>query len=67
MDTSLLSNPLVWIAIVAFVIAICLLSIGGRKPTEEYQAQRKTLWDQEDAAEIKTAKAKASRIDSALR
>jgi hypothetical protein len=68
MDTSLLANPLVWIAIVAIVIAITVLSIGsGSRPTKEYQAERKKVWDQEDAAEIKTAKAKASTIDSALR
>jgi|HubBroStandDraft_5_1064220.scaffolds.fasta_scaffold579221_2 hypothetical protein len=68
MDTSLFSNPVVWIAVFAIVIAICLLSIGsGSKQTKEYRAERQKLWDKEDAAEVKTAKAKASAIDSALR
>jgi hypothetical protein len=67
MDPSLLSNPLVWIAIVAILVAICVLSIGSSsKQTKEYQTERKKLWDKEDAAEVRTAKAKASAIDSAL-
>lgn len=68
MDPSLFSNPLVWIALIVIVITICALSIGsGSKQSKEYQEERQKLWHKEDTAEINTAKAKASTIDSALR
>ena len=64
MDLSLLSNPLLWIALGIVALIFFLSAAANGKNLNEKQTVRQTGWDQIDDSAVETGKAKGDAVAS---